>query len=129
MLCVISCRVVEISCGLMFICIIFFFKQKTAYEMRISDWSSDVCSSDLIDDKASLGIPRFAPGGVPVAITSPACESMSWLVHERAFVWRKSLCKYCFFAWSHCPHLVTDPMSSDCYPSITSHVAEDQTHT
>src|SRR3546814_15997836 len=28
-------------------CIIFFFKQKTAYEMRISDWSSDVCSSDL----------------------------------------------------------------------------------
>src|SRR3546814_6691403 len=28
--------------------IIFFFKQKTAYEMRISDWSSDVCSSDLV---------------------------------------------------------------------------------
>src|SRR3546814_20370770 len=28
-------------------CIFFFFKQKTAYEMRISDWSSDVCSSDL----------------------------------------------------------------------------------
>src|SRR3546814_2258995 len=27
----------------------FFFKQKTAYEMRISDWSSDVCSSDLIE--------------------------------------------------------------------------------
>src|SRR3546814_7613649 len=34
----------------------FFFKQKTAYEMRISDWSSDVCSSDLIpgfDDDVS----------------------------------------------------------------------------
>src|SRR3546814_8935814 len=28
----------------------FFFKQKTAYEMRISDWSSDVCSSDLLPD-------------------------------------------------------------------------------
>src|SRR3546814_2860915 len=27
---------------------VFFFKQKTAYEMRISDWSSDVCSSDLL---------------------------------------------------------------------------------
>src|SRR3546814_1055260 len=27
----------------------FFFKQKTAYELRISDWSSDVCSSDLLD--------------------------------------------------------------------------------
>src|SRR3546814_3069526 len=29
---------------------VFFVKQKTAYEMRISDWSSDVCSSDLQDD-------------------------------------------------------------------------------
>src|SRR3546814_6334455 len=29
--------------------VVFFFKQKTAYEMRISDWSSDVCSSDLIE--------------------------------------------------------------------------------
>src|SRR3546814_17803207 len=28
--------------------VLFFFKQKTAYEMRISDWSSDVCSSDLV---------------------------------------------------------------------------------
>src|SRR3546814_5170028 len=28
--------------------VFFFFKQKTAYEMRISDWSSDVCSSDLL---------------------------------------------------------------------------------
>src|SRR3546814_12553023 len=31
--------------------IFFFFKQKTAYEMRISDWSSDVCSSDLPGDR------------------------------------------------------------------------------
>src|SRR3546814_5781345 len=29
------------------VCYCFFFKQKTAYELRISDWSSDVCSSDL----------------------------------------------------------------------------------
>src|SRR3546814_19258021 len=35
------------------VCYILFFKQKTAYEMRISDWSSDVCSSDL-DDHAEL---------------------------------------------------------------------------
>src|SRR3546814_19362254 len=33
---------------------VFFFKQKTAYEMRISDWSSDVCSSDL-DGKLLIG--------------------------------------------------------------------------
>src|SRR3546814_2472858 len=32
----------------------FFFKQKTAYEMRISDWSSDVCSSDLLHVVAQL---------------------------------------------------------------------------
>src|SRR3546814_5342468 len=31
-------------------CVFFFFKQKTAYEMRISDWSSDVCSSDLLEE-------------------------------------------------------------------------------
>src|SRR3546814_5490125 len=34
---------------------IFFFKQKTAYEMRISDWSSDVCSSDLVDPALPRG--------------------------------------------------------------------------
>src|SRR3546814_11191358 len=33
-------------------CCLFFCKQKTAYEMRISDWSSDVCSSDLVPDAA-----------------------------------------------------------------------------
>src|SRR3546814_12215521 len=33
----------------------FFFKQKTAYEMRISDWSSDVCSSDLFRSAATGG--------------------------------------------------------------------------
>src|SRR3546814_7530846 len=38
------------------VCVFFFFKQKTAYEMRISDWSSDVCSSDL----AGAGRPRHA---------------------------------------------------------------------
>src|SRR3546814_5158448 len=37
------CRLYVRSCY----CVFFFFKQKTAYEMRISDWSSDVCSSDL----------------------------------------------------------------------------------
>src|SRR3546814_915472 len=38
---------------LLFCCCVFCFKQKTAYEMRISDWSSDVCSSDLKFDAAS----------------------------------------------------------------------------
>src|SRR3546814_2461973 len=43
----------------MFIVCCFFFKQKTAYEMRISDWSSDVCSSDLP--------PALRAGGAPTA--------------------------------------------------------------
>src|SRR3546814_1184886 len=47
----------------------FFFKQKTAYEMRISDWSSDVCSSDLPDrhrrrDTPAPLIDRVAPGNI-----------------------------------------------------------------
>src|SRR3546814_3943306 len=42
----------------------FFFKQKTAYEMRISDWSSDVCSSDLADgQQAKHGHGREAQQG------------------------------------------------------------------
>src|SRR3546814_2175677 len=56
-------------CYLVFFCFFFFFKQKTAYEMRISDWSSDVCSSDLseqffsammkaLQDKAMDGFKR-----------------------------------------------------------------------
>src|SRR3546814_5838349 len=39
-------------------CCVFFFKPKTAYELRISDWSSDVCSSDLrIGDLYLIGVP------------------------------------------------------------------------
>src|SRR3546814_7682687 len=37
----------------------FFCKQKTAYEMRISDWSSDVCSSDLATTVMFEGVPNF----------------------------------------------------------------------
>src|SRR3546814_16169093 len=40
----------SVVCKCFFFGMFFFFKQKTAYEMRISDWSSDVCSSDLHGD-------------------------------------------------------------------------------
>src|SRR3546814_8899937 len=43
---------------LMFV-IFFFFKQKTAYEMRISDWSSDVCSSDLVESSEACAFNRL----------------------------------------------------------------------
>src|SRR3546814_9239583 len=47
MICVCCSIVYCYSIVVFYLCIIFFFKQKTAYEVRISDWSSDVCSSDL----------------------------------------------------------------------------------
>src|SRR3546814_2388699 len=49
----------------------FFFKQKTAYEMRISDWSSDVCSSDLLTDVVGLSV----ADGLPVHAAHP---SFAW---------------------------------------------------
>src|SRR3546814_2538236 len=52
----------------------FFFKQKTAYEMRISDWSSDVCSSDLHDRAQLLGGPALA--GAVQRGSDPAVEKL-----------------------------------------------------
>src|SRR3546814_17928025 len=48
-----------IVCWVVWLIFVVFFKQKTAYEMRISDWSSDVCSSDLGDRRA-----RVSAGGL-----------------------------------------------------------------
>src|SRR3546814_3753921 len=45
---------------MLIVLVVFFFKQKTAYEMRISDWSSDVCSSDL--PRFSATPEHIAPG-------------------------------------------------------------------
>src|SRR3546814_18470517 len=57
----------------------FFFKQKTAYEMRISDWSSDVCSSDLTlaGRKLRLAVPTGAPGAASAAAKAPAGCSLA----------------------------------------------------
>src|SRR3546814_9145887 len=57
--CVSSFRTMYVMIGFLF----FFFKQKTAYEMRISDWSSDVCSSDLRGGKQSASIVRCRSSG------------------------------------------------------------------
>src|SRR3546814_6559311 len=52
-------RFSELTLFLLFV----FFKQKTAYEMRISDWSSDVCSSDLskVREQDRAGVQRWPP--------------------------------------------------------------------
>src|SRR3546814_2105515 len=57
-----------------YVCLIFFFKQKSAYEMRISDWSSDVCSSDL----------EFGAGQV-VRIPPQAAQNLDLSVKCRFF--------------------------------------------
>src|SRR3546814_4077767 len=63
---------------------VFFFKQKTAYEMRISDWSSDVCSSDLtfLSPKQTLGrkarealIAFWLPSGGRVLSRGDGCST------------------------------------------------------
>src|SRR3546814_9340317 len=73
---------------------VFLFKPKTAYEMRISDWSSDVCSSDLsryrpgssvascaaakvravFDDRILRAWPRSGAGATPTATSSPPSD-------------------------------------------------------
>src|SRR3546814_6831655 len=61
-------------------CMFFFFKQKTAYEMRISDWSSDVCSSDLSGGREwagwSTGQLRNARGLHGISLDSAGFSAM-----------------------------------------------------
>src|SRR3546814_4163206 len=66
----------------------FFFKQKTAYEMRISDWSSDVCSSDLarLDNNVPVPVNRLRrhdePGAAGVLV--PGWRGLETLHHRGA---------------------------------------------
>src|SRR3546814_1144386 len=80
---------------------VLFFKQKTAYEMRISDWSSDVCSSDLPhrrDPHGLTDLPRraqartAAPAGAAVSLPSLALRqpwSMRTAIHWKS-PWRNT---------------------------------------
>src|SRR3546814_10433251 len=64
-----------ILCLFVYCLLFFFFKQKTAYEMRISDWSSDVCSSDLI-----VGNTAAAKLKLPLRLTSTTRENSAAVV-------------------------------------------------
>src|SRR3546814_17838080 len=64
-------------------CVFFFFKQKTAYEMRISDWSSDVCSSDLhcpqsLRQQEKQATHRGIPPASDAHPHSAACRWLPW---------------------------------------------------
>src|SRR3546814_10910156 len=54
----------------------FFFKQKTAYEMRISDWSSDVCSSDLCMRRAPHAVAPERAVEIPEDRVAYGCEKL-----------------------------------------------------
>src|SRR3546814_1351362 len=56
--CIPISHLLMLCCVVMFFSFFFFFKQKTAYEMRISEWSSDVCSSDLRPDQVAVARPH-----------------------------------------------------------------------
>src|SRR3546814_4489908 len=62
-----------------YVCFIFFFffKQKTAYEMRISDWSSDVCSSDLLIRKAGGEVTCVLTNGGAQFVTAMTLAALS----------------------------------------------------
>src|SRR3546814_3910552 len=64
---------------------VFFFKQKTAYEVRISDWSSDVCSSDLQQRRTAkhLGGNSFVFGLVRAFVDRRGEGSIRQLDHNR----------------------------------------------
>src|SRR3546814_6346952 len=65
--------------------VFFFVKQKTAYEMRISDWSSDVCSSDLLIPPAYGGWgSSFRTWCVALEEIAAACAGLSTLMHVHA---------------------------------------------
>src|SRR3546814_2738663 len=76
--------------------VFFFFKQKTAYEMRISDWSSDVCSSDLMRSRSGVrsdGVGPAAPASCFSGLSgrrifrlpgnAQGDHSMRWLLSKR----------------------------------------------
>src|SRR3546814_3877905 len=78
--------------------VFFFFKQKTAYEMRISDWSSDVCSSDLVRGAEALDLLKAwgtgHPGGVATlhaGSAQGALVRLEQLVQEVAAIVPKAL--------------------------------------
>src|SRR3546814_8130838 len=83
----------------MYFFLVFFFKQKTAYEMRISDWSSDVCSSDLICGNGFKAF-RIINGNAPVEIqvTDHPFENMAKRKKTQRLpdTWRQQ-----FFAGNH----------------------------
>src|SRR3546814_8129085 len=102
--------------------VFFFFKQKTAYEMRISDWSSDVCSSDLGAFKLfGRGLSNFPRSCACCVLGSGRCDLLFSPRVFRSRTWR--LAAWAWRSW----HLVLQagcarPPSADFSPIALGHV-------
>src|SRR3546814_4382319 len=77
----------------MFLVCFFFFKQKTAYEMRISDWSSDVCSSDLVRPRSTQAgeEPQKSPCIGRGFFVKNADQARALILAARRDLWRAAL--------------------------------------
>src|SRR3546814_1668080 len=94
--------------------VFFFFKQKTAYEMRISDWSSDVCSSDLLIEDQSQGFMNvtalYADGDRTCLLQVPGIEekiivALALHLHQHRFKGRVLHPEVYALAVNRCRHV------------------------
>src|SRR3546814_2843519 len=96
--CVFMCILVHLVWCVTLFVVFFFFKQKTAYEMRISDWSSDVCSSDLPSCARQSWVFSSALPSAPPRIDKPAKARKQGLLDEGLEIGRAScrerVCQY-----------------------------------
>src|SRR3546814_18108837 len=95
----------------------FFFKQKTAYEMRISDWSSDVCSSDLPSPELGEEPTKSRPGGRRSKVSPGRALPVRrprWSGH---FLTKPIFCLCAF--WASARTLATTPYSACPLTSIS----------
>src|SRR3546814_19862648 len=114
------------------LCCFFFFKQKTAYEMRISDWSSDVCSSDLRSRRTCCNTFRRSDGSTS---TSPAIIFGPTPMRHRRPSGRFARCTLSKARRNLSvylgPFYVTPPWSNrsaSCVPSLHGKQADRQSH-
>src|SRR3546814_10192737 len=92
------------------VCVFFFFKQKTAYELRISDWSSDVCSSDLLAVQEAVG--RILGLGARPSEKTVRALAEPWRPHRGAAA---------IFSW-HCYNMDVKIGRASCRERVCQYV-------
>src|SRR3546814_13811094 len=113
------------------VCFFFFFKQKTAYEMRISDWSSDVCSSDLfaigaiatlvLDVTKTVGF--FALTGLDFNLTAVAAllPLIGYSVNDKVVVYDRMRANIPIYKRMPLPELVHPRLNPTTSPTLHTH--------